>query len=402
MTSREIEGVRLYVPGDQVLRASERKWDGERFEPESVDAWTASLRPGELALDVGAYTGLYTLLAARAGARCYAFEPNPAAMYRLRANLELNGLTDRVRCFPHAVSAEEGTARLSHDGESLTSATRMRPGDGVRVVTLDSVVGRIETVCAIKVDVEGMEEEVLRGALGTVRGSWPLVLAEVLNPDAEERVRGILDGLGYSYVRKADGRNLVARHRLTDDEDYRSERKKYARVYAEGVYRPEFSVGAGAVPVAWGWAHGLGATSATDWGCGHGRAMRWLRKRMNRVVGVDLIPTTETLDDPDFWQGTIWSPPASLPKTDFAFCVDVLEHLPEPRVGEAIRQIAAHTRRGAWFQVATFVDEKGDEIGERLHLTVRSATWWAERVAEEFELVSVDTNGRHVRLWLRV
>jgi hypothetical protein len=55
------------------------------------------LRPGDVFYDVGANVGSYTLLAATAGARVHAFEPSPPTAARLRRNVALNALEERVQ-----------------------------------------------------------------------------------------------------------------------------------------------------------------------------------------------------------------------------------------------------------------------------------------------------------------
>ena len=69
-----VHGVDLIPEGDRVVVNWQR--DGS-FEPESVAIWLAAVRDGGVALDVGAYTGLYALLAACSGAQAVAYEPNP-------------------------------------------------------------------------------------------------------------------------------------------------------------------------------------------------------------------------------------------------------------------------------------------------------------------------------------
>ena len=181
-----------------------------------------------------------------------------------------------------------------------------------------------------------------------------------------------------------------------------SETMKYRKVYREGVYPPEASVGAGVVPIAWGWMRGLGCRTATDYGCGHGRATRWLRSQeeCDAAWGIDLIRTTEMKADDHFVQGPLWHPPDRIPETDFAFSADVLEHLPTEKVGHALTWMASLTRIGGWFQIATIPDEKGKEVGETLHLTVKDERWWYRKVSQYFFIQAAQVTDREVRLWV--
>jgi FkbM family methyltransferase len=126
----------------------------------------------EVVFDVGAHVGIWSLLAARhnPAARIHAFEPSPAAVDRLRGHVTLND-AGRVVVNPVAVGAENGD-RAFFAGPANTGASSFYPRSNdqmetrVPVVTLDSYVERerIERVDLIKVDVEGAETLVFKGA----------------------------------------------------------------------------------------------------------------------------------------------------------------------------------------------------------------------------------------------
>lgn len=126
------------------------------------------LRPGDCVIDVGANIGLYSLLAAsRIGdGRVIALEPDPLTAARLRENTELNRLRN-VEVRVEAAGAEHGHARLTTGldaenyivGEGSTAATTT-----VLVSALDDLVDPGAQVALVKLDVEGFESEVLRGA----------------------------------------------------------------------------------------------------------------------------------------------------------------------------------------------------------------------------------------------
>lgn len=78
------------------------------------------LRPGDLFGDIGANAGSYTVLAAAvAGARVVAVEPVPEAAERLRANLELNGVADRVAVHGVAITDAPGKVRFTADADTV-------------------------------------------------------------------------------------------------------------------------------------------------------------------------------------------------------------------------------------------------------------------------------------------
>ncbi len=142
------------------------------------------LRPGDVALDVGANIGTCTLAMARAvGAkgRVHAFEPQALVFQTLCANLAMNGLT-QVRAWPWAVGETPGTARIpvpAIDTDSNLGAVRVQTEGRTEPVPLVRLDGLgIERAALLKIDVEGMELAVLRGAAALLRRFRPAVYFE--------------------------------------------------------------------------------------------------------------------------------------------------------------------------------------------------------------------------------
>lgn len=154
------------------------------------------LRPGMTVFDVGANHGLFSLEAAHLigpSGRVHAFEPAPSTRDLLRRNLEGNDATRVVRIVPSAVGGAPGTARLRihRDLSGLNTLAgsdivwnhqRLRADDlvDVPVTTLDdhAEAERIERIDFLKIDVEGFELAVLRGAsrlLSEQRVGWIMV-----------------------------------------------------------------------------------------------------------------------------------------------------------------------------------------------------------------------------------
>jgi hypothetical protein len=126
------------------------------FERE-VHPWLGQLTHGiRTAIDIGADSGEYTLFFLRRtdAEKVLAFEPNPEALPRLRENLQLNSLPESNRL--------------------ELSAVMVGDSDGASKVSLDSLAGSMQLPCLIKMDVDGSEGEILKGAaklnsLGGVR-----------------------------------------------------------------------------------------------------------------------------------------------------------------------------------------------------------------------------------------
>lgn len=114
--------------------------------------------------DVGANIGIYTLIAAKSGAHCIAFEPHPVTFQLLMENIRINYLGNKVIGLPIALGAMEGKVHLTNQpGSSINQVTdqgdlevEIKPGK--RVIQEQSVIPDI-----VKIDVEGYENEVLIG-----------------------------------------------------------------------------------------------------------------------------------------------------------------------------------------------------------------------------------------------
>jgi 2-polyprenyl-3-methyl-5-hydroxy-6-metoxy-1,4-benzoquinol methylase len=118
-----------------------------------------------------------------------------------------------------------------------------------------------------------------------------------------------------------------------------------------------------------------------DLGCGSGRASVALAEAGLNVTQLDI---TETSRDPHarglpFIEACLWDLP-ELPKFNWVYCCDVMEHLPTHTVDKALDHMAAITGKGAFMQIALFPEAFGRFIGETLHLTVKPAEWWQEKI----------------------
>jgi FkbM family methyltransferase len=165
------------------------------WEPQNMTLVQRVVRSGDVALDVGAHSGHYAILLAAlvgSGGRVLAFEPAPANVERLRQNLRLNGIEHVTEALQMAVSEQVGEVEFFADGDTGGTEFSMfgqRHGAGgvafrVACTTLDAVLGErgVERVHFMKIDTEGAELAVLRGAEQTIRRSTDLALLIELHP----------------------------------------------------------------------------------------------------------------------------------------------------------------------------------------------------------------------------
>jgi FkbM family methyltransferase len=167
------------------------------FERPMPDVFLAECRhaTGHV-LDVGANTGIYSLLAVlgNPALRAAAFEPVPYIAEILRANIDLNKVSSRVSVEPVAVGSQTGTALLylpllESAGVINTSGTLSADFNAsnatsfeVSVVPLDAWWTKNDRpkVSILKVDVESRELDVLLGAQDLIANEQPIVFCELL------------------------------------------------------------------------------------------------------------------------------------------------------------------------------------------------------------------------------
>ncbi len=160
------------------------------------------LGAGDVFVDVGAHLGVYTVLASSVpGVRIVALEPSTSSFGRLRDNIDLNGIGIQVTAVQVAAGSRCGQAMLSTGAEAMnTLVYEAGSGETVEVTTVDTLVDElgIPRVAAMKIDVEGLEIDVLDGARATIERDRPALVVEVNDP---ERVASFAEASGYTCVR---------------------------------------------------------------------------------------------------------------------------------------------------------------------------------------------------------
>ncbi|HAU28665.1 MAG TPA: FkbM family methyltransferase [Rhodospirillaceae bacterium] len=147
------------------------------------------LSSDDLFVDIGANAGSYSILAAGVcGARVIAFEPIPETYERLRKNMALNHLEQRVECHNMALGAhaEELVLTGSQDCMNHVLADAEYAATTVRIQadTLDSMMGSSRPFM-LKMDVEGFEWNVLQGAQAVLRQPTLQAILVEINSGAE-------------------------------------------------------------------------------------------------------------------------------------------------------------------------------------------------------------------------
>ncbi len=196
---------------NDAIKNSLRK--GDIWESDNVGILRQYIKPGTTALDVGSHIGTLTIpMAQQVGpsGTVYAFEPQHKIYRELVMNLAVNKF-DNVFAFRQAIGHEAGEIEMSalaHENEGGTGFGR--GGSKAELITIDSL--ELDNISFIKIDVEGNEDNALRGARETILRNKPVMLIEIMGghgyETAEPAIRAKIDAtkhmiseLGYEITR---------------------------------------------------------------------------------------------------------------------------------------------------------------------------------------------------------
>ena len=196
-------GTMLAFPNDRFLTPCLEVY-GE-YSPAETQLLLQVVEVGMTVVEVGANIGAHTLPIARACSpgRLYAFEPQRRVFQVLCANLALNDI-DNVTAFQQACGLEAGevvvppldyAARENFGAISMLPAEAEAEGERVPLVRLDDLA--LPACGLIKVDVEGLEVDVLAGAAQTIARTRPILSVENDRPAKQRALIGLIAAMGY-------------------------------------------------------------------------------------------------------------------------------------------------------------------------------------------------------------
>lgn len=212
--------ISMLESNDFVVKDYDNGW-----EKNSIRLWEQelfSLELGQHVWDVGAYTGIYSLIASklRPDSRIVAFEPFPDIALRLLQNVSLNNFFN-IECKQIALSNEESSIRLHVTGASpLPSGSSIDPHPSkddvktIRIVTKtgDGVIAECQLPAPklMKIDVEMAELKVLEGLVGTLsKTTKPIIFIELLTEQSYTEVKRFLFGMGYSSINRINDETMT-------------------------------------------------------------------------------------------------------------------------------------------------------------------------------------------------
>ncbi|HOZ79602.1 MAG TPA: FkbM family methyltransferase [Ferruginibacter sp.] len=182
------------------------------------------LRPEDLFVDIGANIGSYTVLAsAHIGAASVSVEPVPSTFTHLIQNININQITGKVTPLNIALGSQKGDINFtaSYDAANHVATSDEQNVIKVPVETLDAVMQDQNTPALLKIDVEGFETEVIKGALKTLENDKLKAVIIELNGSGwrygynEQDIHNTFLSMGFSpYVYNPKERSLSAKEKL--------------------------------------------------------------------------------------------------------------------------------------------------------------------------------------------
>jgi len=179
--------LKMYLPEDDSHFAKSAKKG--YYQRHTTLLSMAHVKCWDTAVDIGGHVGFVSRDMAKFFKTVHAFEPVPENLACLIKNVPDNVIPHGV-----AMGAEIGVASFENPSDTNSGAWEMVAGSDVKVKTLDSY--DLENVGLIKIDTQGCEYDVLRGAVETIKRCRPVIQAECVGKDTNPEALELLRGLG--------------------------------------------------------------------------------------------------------------------------------------------------------------------------------------------------------------
>lgn len=173
------------------------------YELEHQKILSDLLREGDVFYDVGAHVGFFSLLASHlvgSSGAVYAFEPLLRNATFLKKHIELNQISNIV-VIEAAIADYDGEALFEESESSSMGKISPKGKSRITATSLDSLIagGAISPPTVIKIDVEGVQDIVLKGSRGILEKYYPAILIEaVYEKDNKQNFYSVLTTLGYT------------------------------------------------------------------------------------------------------------------------------------------------------------------------------------------------------------
>ena len=202
------------------------------WEHVSVSLWTKLIKKADVIFDVGANTGIYSLIAKslKPEAEVYAFEPVERVFEKLEFNNHLNNFD--IKCFDKALSNADGDAVIydmpTEHIYSVTVNKNIHAADAeviptkIEIVRLDTFIeqNKVKKIDLLKIDVETHEAEVLEGMGKYLDEFRPTMLIEILTDEVGKRVEALVRDKGYLFFNLDEASGSIRKVERISKSDY--------------------------------------------------------------------------------------------------------------------------------------------------------------------------------------
>ena len=192
-------------------------WSGltNSWEKESIKLWIKLCEESQTIIDIGANTGVYSLVAktVNQNAKIYSFEPQLMFFEMLQRNIALNNFN--IVPIEKAIFSHDGEVVIEDYSGQLTKLT-------VECLSMDTFIKQndLKRIDLMKIDVEGHEPQVLEGFSNYLSQFRPTMLIEILNSDIAEKVHNCVRELGYLYLNIDEKGNIRQTDRIEKSDYY--------------------------------------------------------------------------------------------------------------------------------------------------------------------------------------
>jgi FkbM family methyltransferase len=215
--------IKFYTPSEMSIVRAVLFGKKEKEVYDFIDRY---LNKDDLFFDIGANVGVFSIYSSIfRDANCIAFEPEFANLYLLKKNIILNNLTTKVNVYPcsinnqnglsflHLSSLESGSALHSISNENIKTTDENASvvmKTGTYNLTIDEFVNQTKKIPKmIKIDTDGKELEILKGAHETLKHVSYIALEMPINSDKEKTCLEILDKNNFKIIKDLEkGRNF--------------------------------------------------------------------------------------------------------------------------------------------------------------------------------------------------
>ena len=168
-------------------------------------------------VDVGAHIGRFSIILANQGSKVISVEPSKENLRQLNKNIRLNNLQNEIKILDVGCSDKRGVNTLYFipHNEGLSSFEKKEGAikETIKIERLDNLCKKLNLnskfIDVIKVDVEGFELNVLKGASKILKTGSPLLVIEITDKKKEKPIKDFLTKFGFINREVLDGRNFI-------------------------------------------------------------------------------------------------------------------------------------------------------------------------------------------------